>query len=167
MNIKIVFNMFYRPFIWLTVRIFLSVPFIGPYIIVVFINKDFALDLFNSILWKNEQISIWFFWDHLIDINLWIQERYYCNWLKFSFRPNFGDFCDMFTPLFAIFCIKEMQIVAMVTPKRDYISPLWPLEIKSMEDSLSISIYMHNTHIKPSLLDRRGKRVFKNYECQF
>lgn len=100
MNIKIVFNMFYRPFIWLTVRIFLSVPFIGPYIIVVFINKDFALDLFNSILWKNEQISIWFFWDHLIDINLWIQERYYCNWLKFSFRPNFGDFCDMFTPLF-------------------------------------------------------------------
>ena len=40
------------------------------------------------------------FLDHLIDINLWIQERYHCNWLKFSFRPNFGDFCDMFTPLF-------------------------------------------------------------------
>ena len=55
----------------------------------------------------------------------------------------------------------------MVTQKKDYISPLLLLEIKFMDDSLSINIHMHNSNSKPYLLGRKGKRVFKNYECQF
>ena len=58
-----------------------------------------------------------------------------------------------------------MQIVAIVTPKRDYFSPL--SLIKSMEDALSINTNMHNTNSKPYLLDWKEKWVVIKYKCQF
>ena len=90
--------MFYRPFICLTVSIFLAVPSINCCSVYQqrFCARSFQFNFMEKRAYKH----MIFFLDHLIDINLWIKERYYCNWLKFSFRPNFGDFCDMFTPLF-------------------------------------------------------------------
>lgn len=36
-----------------------------------------------------------------------------------------------------------------------------------MEDAFSIKILMHNTNIKPNLLERKDIQVIENYGCQF
>lgn len=140
-DIKIVFCTITGPFFCLKVRIFTYEPPTGPEISVVFFNKDLILDFFNSILWKIELKCIWSFVDSLIEKCLWIQKRYYSNGLKFS--------CDIFNQIlpYILYQIQLMQIVVMVTPKSDDISQFEKLQIKYMEDDVSIYTHMHSTNI--------------------
>lgn len=111
----------------------------------MFSKKYFKLKLFNSVLWKNEVKYIWFLFYLLIDKCQWFQKNYHSNGLKLYFRPNFGDFCDIFTPLFCNnFLYKNKQIIAMLH-QRDYFSPFQILEIKSMEDAAYICTCMTQT----------------------
>ena len=60
-----------------------------------------------------------------------------------------------------------MQIVAMDTPKRNYILPFYILDIKSMEDSDYIHMPIHDTNSKLDIARKQWKGDGKIYKGKF
>lgn len=60
-----------------------------------------------------------------------------------------------------------MQIVAMDTPKRNYILPFYILDIKSMEDSDYIHMPIYDTNSKLDIARKQRKGEGKIHECKF
>ena len=87
----------------MTVRICMSIPYIGPAIIAMFFSNFLSHELCDWILRKNEAKDTQFLFDHKEDLRKQFLKRYHSKALKFQFDPNFGGICDMSPPLFAIF----------------------------------------------------------------
>lgn len=124
---------------------------------------------FNSILWKNEVKCIWFIKNLLIEKCLWFETWHHWNDMKFSFGPNFEDFCYIhpIPPFICHMLYQINEIVCMITPKWNNISTFYRLENKSMEDAVSIFMYIYNTNRRPYLLGSKGKRVLRQLWVSF